>query len=439
MLFTPSPPLSSQSVSSSVESDFSPAHTASICKARNVENQRRTISSSNNAILLNNGLIYNPLSSASPSPLLQLSDQDFYHSPLSSSNLSHRSINLTPIKTVATLSFSQIYRRASCPDPTILKKSNHLRFPTRATSFLRDVLMAALPNPDRNTFHTENKPSLAADNVWSNNNIIPVANPLAAAALVEDNETVINHDQPTKSITSSPLDTPDHSDRLNRSATLGSGNNLYPSSIIYTSRKVILNVGGVRHESNLFSSFFFCFKKIIHMRINLVLWRTLARLPNTRLGRLAKLRKLTLSSTRPMSHDELIRLCDDYDLLSGEFFFDRNPRSFTSIINFYRTGKLHLVDEICVISFHDDLNYWGIDEYYLELCCQNKYHQKKDHVLEEMKKEVDLLKVEKEETAGGERWCGSTRRKIWDLVEHPHTSKAARVFSFPSSSIFINI
>jgi hypothetical protein len=156
------------------------------------------------------------------------------------------------------------------------------------------------------------------------------------------------------------------------------------------------------------------------------LWRTLSRLPNTRLGRLATLRKITLPSSRPMAHDELIRLCDDYDLSSGEFFFDRHPRSFISIINFYRTGKLHLVDDICVISFHDDLIYWGIDEYYLELCCQNKYHQKKDHVLEEMKKEADLLKVETEERAG-ERWCESTRQKIWDLVEHPHTSKAARV------------
>jgi hypothetical protein len=141
---------------------------------------------------------------------------------------------------------------------------------------------------------------------------------------------------------------------------------------------------------------------------------------------LAKLRKLTLPSTHPMPHDEVIHLCDDYDLSSGEYFFDRHPRSFTSIINFYRTGKLHLVDDICVISFHDELIYWGIDEYYLELCCQNRYHQRKDHVLEEMRKELELLKVEKEETTGP-RWCGNSRRKIWDLVEHPHTSKAARV------------
>lgn len=136
-----------------------------------------------------------------------------------------------------------------------------------------------------------------------------------------------------------------------------------------------------------------------------------------------------------------MRLCDDYDLSSEEYFFDRHPRTFASIINFYRTGKLHLVDDMCVISFYDELVYWGIDEYYLELCCQNKYHQKKDHVLEEMKKELELLKVEKEENVS-DRCCSHARKKIWDLVEHPHTSKAARVsflFSLFSLSMILSL
>jgi len=51
-------------------------------------------------------------------------------------------------------------------------------------------------------------------------------------------------------------------------------------------------------------------------------------------------------------------LCDDYTLNSKsdciELFFDRHPRSFISIVNFYRTGKLQTVDEVSHLNFDVD-------------------------------------------------------------------------------------
>lgn len=92
--------------------------------------------------------------------------------------------------------------------------------------------------------------------------------------------------------------------------------------------RVLINVGGQRHE---------------------IMWSTLNRIPNTRLGKLQSC----------VTHEQITAMCDDYDISRKEFFFDRHPLAFASIIDFYRTGKLHLLDDICVLSFTDELEFWG--------------------------------------------------------------------------------
>lgn len=173
-----------------------------------------------------------------------------------------------------------------------------------------------------------------------------------------------------------------------------------------SSRRVVLNVGGVRHET---------------------LWRTLERMPHSRLGRLRR--------AAADGADSLAALCDDFDQATMEFFFDRHPRAFASVLNFYRTGKLHLVDDICVLAFADDLEYWGVDELYLESCCQHRYHQRKEHLLEEMRKEADSLLTEPAVEDFGDGPWAKWQQRLWDLVEKPQTSMAARVWSRATMSL----
>jgi potassium voltage-gated channel Shab-related subfamily B protein 1 len=154
-------------------------------------------------------------------------------------------------------------------------------------------------------------------------------------------------------------------------------------------RRVILNVGGERHE---------------------ILWDNLERHPYTRLGQLKECQ----------THEETMDVCDDYLIEGNEYFWDRQPRSFALILNLYRKDKLHLPEDLCVMDFAEDLEYWGIDELFLDSCCQMKFSQKKEALNEEIKKDEEFLLYHKEEEFGG-GFLAEYRKYLWDLFEKSDT------------------
>lgn len=134
----------------------------------------------------------------------------------------------------------------------------------------------------------------------------------------------------------------------------------------------------------------------------------------------------TQDGGKNMAYKSLLQYCDDFNLETNEFFFDRQPRSFICILDYYRTGKLHLSDELCVMAFKDDLDYWEIEDYNLDSCCQQRYHQRRDNLFEEMRKEMESLKEHDEEMFGTSK-IERYQKFVWDLLEKPQTSLAARV------------
>ncbi|KAK5969450.1 Potassium voltage-gated channel protein Shaw, partial [Trichostrongylus colubriformis] len=87
------------------------------------------------------------------------------------------------------------------------------------------------------------------------------------------------------------------------------------NTVMDSEYRIILNVGGVRHET---------YK------------HTLKKIPATRLSRL----------TTNLAN---------YDPVLNEYFFDRHPGVFSQILNYYRTGKLHYPLDVCGPLFEEEL------------------------------------------------------------------------------------
>ncbi|KAK7129307.1 hypothetical protein R3I94_017500 [Phoxinus phoxinus] len=171
---------------------------------------------------------------------------------------------------------------------------------------------------------------------------------------------------------------------------------------------VIINVGGLRYQ---------------------LPWTTLEDFPLSRLG------QLRLCS----SFDEIMRVCDDYDVVHNEFFFDRSPCAFRTILTFLRAGKLRSLREMCALSFQEELLYWGVPQESLEWCCRRRLLQRVEECDELERDEED----DDDEDDSGSGLAGETRLehcmgKLRDMVEKPHSGLPGKIFAC-LSVLFVTI
>ncbi|KAK0143239.1 Potassium voltage-gated channel subfamily G member 2 [Merluccius polli] len=197
----------------------------------------------------------------------------------------------------------------------------------------------------------------------------------------------------------------------------------------------IINVGGIKYR---------------------IPWSTLDEFPLTRLGRLRGC----------SSEAEIMAVCDDYDGHRNEYFFDRSPSAFRTIVTFLAAGKLRLLREMCALSFQDELLYWGVEEHSLDWCCLRKLRLRQEEYKEQRRLEEEEEAAAAELTAappsceeepsqlgppgaaaaaasavvvgvtlGGiqeeeeEVQGGGCMRRLRDMVENPHSGIPGKVFA----------
>ncbi|XP_054473551.1 potassium voltage-gated channel subfamily D member 3-like isoform X2 [Anoplopoma fimbria] len=133
-------------------------------------------------------------------------------------------------------------------------------------------------------------------------------------------------------------------------------------------------------------------------------WRTtLDRYPDTLLG----------SSEKDFFYNDEIK----------EYFFDRDPDAFRSILNFYRTGKLHYPRQQCISAYDEELIFFGIIPEIIGDCCYEEYKDRK-------RENLERLQDDQEENKDMKLPHMNFRETMWRAFENPHTSTMALVFYY---------
>lgn len=165
------------------------------------------------------------------------------------------------------------------------------------------------------------------------------------------------------------------------------------------SQQALINVGGIR----------FAFPQ-----------STLEDYPHSRLRRLCSCTTLR----------EIAEVCDDYDAIRHEFFFDRDPLAFRAIFSFLAKGKLRLLKEVCNVALYTELMYWEIDIQQMEPCCYHRMMSSVEDLAEQKHKEDEWR--EKRRVLRALATQGSLFHMLGEAVENPHSGLAGKVFAFLS-------
>ncbi|XP_064613157.1 potassium voltage-gated channel protein Shaw-like [Liolophura sinensis] len=179
--------------------------------------------------------------------------------------------------------------------------------------------------------------------------------------------------------------------------TLHTTSNQHENDTHDTDQIITLNVGGAIFQTS---------------------YSTLRNIPNTRL--------CTLAEELPKAYQGKPR-----------YFFDRNPQLFNFILDFYRTGELHLPKGHCAFSLKRELHFWGLNEACVSECCWAHYVKSTNQY-----RQYKKLREEFRGMGSGPRQehFGSWREKVWHFVEDPRSSCAAKIYAVVTNLlILINV
>jgi len=111
-----------------------------------------------------------------------------------------------------------------------------------------------------------------------------------------------------------------------------------------------------------------------------------------------------------------------YDKNKQEYFFDRDPDAFRYVLEYCRTGRLHVSPEECFSGLLDELDYFRIptDSIYTSTCCEDECTFNIQEIIDKRTEKENCGEVQKD---------FSLRGRIWDFFNDEDSSSSAWIYS----------
>ncbi|OWF39581.1 potassium voltage-gated channel protein Shaw-like [Mizuhopecten yessoensis] len=120
----------------------------------------------------------------------------------------------------------------------------------------------------------------------------------------------------------------------------------------------------------------------------------------------------------------------------GEYFFERDPGVFNSVLNFYIMHALHVPKNICGSVFRKELEFWKIPVSYISECCWKQYYE-----VDETADINDVLRTTGDEIVPSSKEenvsYDGIRYKTWVALDNPNISKAAMIWNIIYTAVVI--
>uniref|UniRef100_A0A2C9JF28 BTB domain-containing protein n=1 Tax=Biomphalaria glabrata TaxID=6526 RepID=A0A2C9JF28_BIOGL len=130
-----------------------------------------------------------------------------------------------------------------------------------------------------------------------------------------------------------------------------------------------------------------------------------------------------------------------YDERRKEYFFDRDPEVFRSILNYWRSGHLHLPSTMCGLQVEEELKFWGLKELDIEPCCWNNYNTWMQTIkaLKKVERDRDPAYLHAGDILPPPPSTKYQRLKMltWKILTDPSFSVIAQVYAYFSLAVVV--